>query len=108
MHQIDKDILPRSTTPPPMPTPLNIPSHQTPSYHPTPSHPVISTSGPPVTPLSSGQPAPLLPTTQDNIQPFVIDETLLQRCMIGCRSRKNLAGRLALTLFNEEERKSRE
>ena len=75
MHQIDKDVLT---------------FHQTPSYYPTPSHPVISTSVPPVTPLSSGQPAPLLPTTQDNVQPFKIDQTLLRRCMIGCRSRKNL------------------
>ena len=55
----------------------------------------VMTRYPPVTPLSNGK---------ENVQPFLIDQSILKKCMINCRSRKNLAGRLALSLFTKEER----
>lgn len=43
---------------------------------------------------------------KENIPPYSIDPLLIKKCRVGCRSRKNLAGRLALVLFTAEERKS--
>ena len=98
------NVLQLSSSPPPLPPPVQ-PLVETPvsSFR---SHTPFGQCDT-HTPIPSLPDSSLLQTQgKENIQPFPIDSCLLKKCMVGCRSRKNLAGRLTLSLFNEKERKT--
>ena len=48
----------------------------------------------------------ILDYSRENDRPYTIDPAIIKRCRVGCRSRKNVAGKLALAIFTLDERKT--
>ena len=85
----------REDTPPMLPSPIRLPSHSANTSFLSPPL-VLPTSAAPV----------ILDCSKENDPPYIIDPAIIKRCRVGCRSRKNLAGKLALAIFTPDERKT--